>query len=75
MEFVRNVCFDLGMKLQGRLVLAVDNTAVIDVAHDVGVSARTKHFDRAMHYLRDLVQLRRVIPVFMCVLTSNVQMD
>lgn len=64
MEFVRNVCFDLGMKLQGRLVLAVDNTAVIDVAHDVGVSARTKHFDRAMHYLRDLVQLRRVIPVF-----------
>ena len=64
MEFVRNVCFDLGMKLQGRLVLAVDNTAVIDVAHDVGVSARTKHFDRAIHYLRDLVQLRRVIPVF-----------
>ena len=30
MEFVRNVCFDLGMKLHGRLVLAVDNTAVID---------------------------------------------
>ena len=64
MEFVRNICFDLGMKLHGRLVLAVDNTAVIDVAHDVGVSSRTKHFDRAMHYLRDLVQLRRVIPVF-----------
>ena len=42
----------------------VDNTAAIDVAHDVGVSARTKHFDRAIHYLRDLVQLRRVIPVF-----------
>lgn len=63
MEFVRNVCFDLGMKLHGRLVLAVDNTAVIDVAHDVGVTPRTKHFDRAMHYLRDLVQLRRVIPI------------
>ena len=44
--------------------LTVDNTAVIDVAHDVGVSARTKHFDRAIHYLRDLVQLRRVIPIF-----------
>ena len=63
-EFVRNICFDLGMKLQGRLALGVDNTAAIDVAHDVGVSARTKHFDRAIHYLRDLVQLRRVIPVF-----------
>ena len=24
----------------------------------------TKHFDRAIHYLRDLTQLRRVLPVF-----------
>ena len=48
--------------LHGRLVLAVDNTACIDVAHDVGVSARTKHFDRAIHYFRDLTQLRRVVP-------------
>ena len=61
-EFVRNLCFDMGVVLYGRLVLAVDNTAVIDVAHDVGVSARTKHFDRAIHYLRDLTQLRRVLP-------------
>ena len=52
----------MGVVLYGRLVLAVDNTAVIDVAHDVGVSARTKHFDRAIHYLRDLTQLRRVLP-------------
>ena len=28
------------------------------MAHDVGVSARTKHFDRAIHYLRDLTLLR-----------------
>ena len=63
-EFVRNICADMGVELQGRLVLAVDNTAAIDVAHDVGVSARTKHFDRAIHYLRDLTQLRRVLPAF-----------
>ena len=62
-EFVRNLCYDMGVTLQGRLVLAVDNTACIDVAHDVGVSSRTKHFDRAIHYLRDLTQLRRVVPV------------
>ena len=31
---------DLGMKLRGRLVLGVDNTAVIDVAHDVVVTPR-----------------------------------
>ena len=46
-EFVRNVCADMGVILRGRLVLAVDNTACIDIAHDVGVSARTKNFDRA----------------------------
>ena len=61
-EFIRNLCSDVGVLLHGRLVLAVDNTACIDVAHDVGVSARTKHFDRAIHYFRDLTQLRRVVP-------------
>ena len=54
----------MGVILQGRLVLALDNTAAIDVAHDVGVSGRTKHFDRAIHYLRDLTQLRRVLPAY-----------
>ena len=28
-EFVRNICFDMGVSLQGRLVLALDNTAAI----------------------------------------------
>jgi hypothetical protein len=63
-EFVRNICEDMGVTLQGRLVLAVDNTAAIDIALDVGVSGRTKHFDRAIHYLRDLTQLRRVLPFY-----------
>ena len=63
-EFIRNICADMGVLLQGRLVLCVDNTAAIDVAHDVGVSARTKHFDRAIHYLRDLTQMRRILPYF-----------
>jgi hypothetical protein len=63
-EFVRNLCADLGVTLHGRLVLAVDNTACIDIAHDVGVSGRTKHYARAIHYLRDLTQLRRVLPAY-----------
>ena len=63
-EFVRNICADMGVELRDRLVLGVDNTAAIDIAHDVGVSARTKHFERAIHYLRDLTQLRRVVPAF-----------
>ena len=63
-EFVRNICADLGVVLYGRLVLAVDNTACINIAYDVGVSGRTKHFDRAIHYLRDLTQLKRVLPAW-----------
>ena len=63
-EFVRNICFDMGVMLQGRLVIAVDNTAAIAIAHDVGVSGRTKHFNQAIHFFRDLTQLRRVLPVY-----------
>ena len=63
-EFVRNICDDMGVTLQGRLIIALDNTAAIDVARDTGVSGRTKHFDRAIHYIRDLTTLRRVLPVF-----------
>ena len=66
-EFVRNVCADMGVVLQGRLVLGVDNTAAIDVAHNVGVSSKTKHFQRAIHYLRDLTQMRRILPFFVLV--------
>ena len=54
----------MGVELTGRLVLACDNTACIDLAHDVGVSSRTKHFQRAVHYLRDLTFMRRVLPVY-----------
>ena len=61
---MRNICKDMGVVLQGRLVLAVDNTAALDIAYDVGVSGRTKHFDRAIHYLRDLTQMKRMLPTF-----------
>ena len=64
---------NLGLTLSGRLVLALDNTACIDIAFDVGVSGWTKHFDRAIHYLRDLTQLRRVLPTF--VSTDNQRAD
>jgi len=60
-----------GVLLEGRLVLGVDNTAVTDIAHDVGVSSRTKQFDRAIHYLRDLTQLRRILPHFVSIRHSR----
>ena len=41
--------------------VGVDNTAALDVAENLGVTARTKHFDQAIHYFRDLTQLKRIV--------------
>ena len=72
-EFVRFICADMGVVLYGRLILGVDNTAVIDISRDLSVSGRTKHFSQAIHYIRDLTQLRRVLPVH--VITSLQRAD
>ena len=53
--FVRNVLSDLGFRLAGPTVVAVDNQAAIKIAENVGVTGRTKHFGDAIHYLRHLV--------------------
>ena len=62
-EFVRHLCESLGHVLRGALVLCVDNTAAIDIAHNLGVTARTKHFTDAIHYFRDLVDRMCILPV------------
>ena len=51
---------DLGFQLTGALLLCVDNTAAIDVANNMGVTARTKHFEMCIHYFRDLVQDKKI---------------
>jgi hypothetical protein len=59
-NFIRNICSELQCPLQGSLVLAVDNTAAIDVANNLGVTGRTKHFRSSIHYIRDEVMLQRL---------------
>ena len=44
--------------------MAVDNSAAIDVAHNEGASGRTKHFNMAIHYIRDLTRYRRILPAY-----------
>ena len=53
MVYIRNVCHELGFTLHGGLVLGVDNTAAIDVARNLGITARTKHYGREIHYIRE----------------------
>ena len=45
--------------------MGVDNTAAIDTATDVGVTKRNKHFDRAIHYVREEVSHLRVSLTFL----------
>lgn len=52
---------DLGFTLPGRLVVGVDNTAAIDVARNLGVTARNKHFDREIHYIREQCELQKIV--------------
>ena len=62
--FVRNLCKDLGVQLDGPTVLAVDNQAAIKIAENMGVTGRNKHFEDALHYFRHLYDHRVVGPTF-----------
>ena len=52
---VRNVSIELGIDLHGPVCMGVDNTAAITIADNRGVTARTKHFSDAIHYIRHMV--------------------
>ena len=62
--FVRNVCNDLGIIINGATVLAVDNQAAIKIVENQGVTARNKHFTDAIHYVRHLHDYGVVKPVY-----------
>ena len=55
---------DLGFRLSGPTIPAVDNQAAIRIAENMGVTSKTKHFVDAIHYLRDVVDRRQVVLTF-----------
>ena len=67
--FIRKVLTDLGHKINGPVVLCVDNQAAIKIAESVGVTGRTKHFSDAIHFFRHLVEHNAIVPTF--VRTNN----
>jgi hypothetical protein len=62
--FLRSLLDELNVSLNGCAILGVDNSAAIDIANDYGVSARTKHFERVLHFVRESVADLRVRLVF-----------
>ena len=71
--FIRNVCNSLSIPLDGPTILAVDNQAAIKIAENRGVSARTKHFKDAIHYIRELIDFNHIKLSF--VRTNNQRAD
>lgn len=59
-EFVRNLCSNLKFPLKEQVILTVDNKAAVDIAHNIGVTGRTKHSTDAIHYVRFLVKHKRL---------------
>ena len=60
--FIRSVLIDLGFQIRQPTVLCVDNKAAMEIAHNLGVTSRNKHFVDAIHYFRHLVDHRVVVP-------------
>ena len=61
---VRNLCDFLGIKLDGPTIICVDDKAAIQVAENLGVTGRNKHFNDLIHYIRHLVDHLVVRPTF-----------
>ena len=71
--FVRSLCSFLGIPVSGPTVIAVDNEAAIKIAENMGVTARNKHFQEAIHYFRHSCEHLAVIPTH--VTTHNQRAD
>jgi len=50
--FNRGCLEDLGIDIQGAVLSLTDNTAAIDTVHNLGATSGTKHYERAVHWIR-----------------------
>ena len=64
LSFIRNILRELKVQLTGPIVLGVDNRAAIRISEQRGVTKLTKHFDFAVHRIRDEVEHGRVRCVY-----------
>ena len=55
---------ELGMQFPKPIKLQMDNTAAITISEKNGATKLTKHFDFAVHRLRDEVEHLRVKPLY-----------
>ena len=58
--FIRNLLSELGVSINGPVILGVDNSAAIKISEQRGVSKLTKHFAFAALRIRDEVEHLRL---------------
>jgi hypothetical protein len=54
--FVRNLLQSIQWKIQGPIVVHVDNIGAIFIANNFSAEGRTKHIDTRLHFIRDLIE-------------------
>ena len=59
--FIRHLFSDMGIKVMGRIPLAIDSTSAEALAHKEGTSKKTAHFLRWQYTMRWMVVYRYVI--------------
>ena len=59
--FQRGCLEDLDKDINGPILQLTDNTSAIDVVHNLGATANTKHYKRAIHWIRTEQQDNRIM--------------
>ena len=54
LKFARSFLYDAGVIISTTVPHAIDNSGAFDTVRNPGVTGRTKHFERWIHYLRDM---------------------
>lgn len=62
LQFCRQALEDLGFPLRGPTPVVTDNSAAMFTVQNPGVTARTRHYERWIYYIRELY-MRRVITI------------
>ena len=60
MLYTVRVFESMGLEVELPMILEVDNSGAVDIANDWSVSARTRHMDTRLHFLREMKELNMI---------------
>ena len=56
MIFIKNTCEGMKIEIKKPMIVYMDNTGAIDLAHNWSYGNRSKHIDTRYHYIRRLIE-------------------